>query len=334
MLSFICLLAIAMPLTLLGTALLGIYLTGLPLASAVLLAAVLAPTDPVLARSVQVSPPGQEEDPMEVALTAEAGLNDGLAFPFVYLALALVAAGGTGWGDWQDWGWGWLGYDLIYRVAAGLGVGVACGAAMSWLIYSRFGDAKAGAWNALIVVLAATFIAYGLSEMVQGYGFLAVFAAARAGRAFGKSHDGEYERYVHRDADQLESVLLVLLLSWFGMFLMSGVMAGLTWQEVALGAILLLVIRPLGGVLSLLGIVCEEISRIKVAFFGIRGMGTIFYIAYAQNHADFEQIDAVWRIAAVTILMSIVLHGFAANFVFKEDPAGEKHPHADGAETH
>lgn len=319
------LLVIAMPLTLLGVSLLAIWLLDMPLATAVLLAAVLAPTDPVLARSVQVSPPGQDETPMELALTAEAGLNDGLAFPFVYLALALAAASG----GWASWGWEWLGWDLAYRVVAGYAVGMASGAVMGRFLYSRFGDARLGAWNALIVVLAATFIAYGLSEAVKGYGFLAVFAAARAGRAYGVKQEGEYERFVHRDADQLESVLLVLLLVWFGMLLVSGVMAGLIWQEVAIALILLLILRPLSGMAAMIGIACDDMSRWKVAFFGIRGMGTVFYIAYAQNHGAFESIDTVWRVAAVTILASIILHGFAANFVFAPENDDALHPHRD-----
>lgn len=325
----IMLLVIAMPLTLLGTTLMGLWLVGLPLASALLLAAVLAPTDPVLARSVQVSPPGQDEEPMEVALTAEAGLNDGLAFPFVYLALAVAAATGP----WTEWAVGWFTWDFLYRVVAGYAAGMLCGAVLSRVLYSRFGDAQAGAWNAMIVVLAATFIAYGFAEAIQGYGFLAVFAAARAGRAYGLEQEGSYERFVHRDADQLESVLLVLLLTWFGMFLVSGVMMALSWSEVALAGILILVLRPAAGLLALAGLKCEDMSRYKVAFFGIRGMGTVFYIAYAQNHGTFDDIDAVWRISAVTILGSIILHGFAANFVFKPDEE-EEHPHkarsADG----
>lgn len=324
------LLAIAMPLTILGVALLGIWVAGLPLASALLLAAVLAPTDPVLARSVQVSPPGQDESPMEVSLTAEAGLNDGLAFPFVYLALAVVAASGAGW---SDWGWTWLGYDFIYRVVAGYAIGWGCGMVISKLLHSRYGDASLGAWNALIVVLASTFTAYGAAEAVSGYGFLAVFAAARAGRHYDDRQDGLYAKFVHRDADQLENVLLVVLLVWFGMFLTNGLMTDLAWTDIAIAAAILLVVRPLGGLVSLIGLECQDMSRFKVAFFGIRGMGTVFYIAYAQNHAEFQDIDSIWRICAVTILMSMLVHGFAANFVLPKR-APDEDGETDNADVH
>ncbi len=89
-------LAVAMPLTIAACVLLGQHLLGFGFAAAMLLGAVLAPTDPVLAADVQVAPPGEgEEDAVRFALTSEAGLNDGLAFPFVWLAvaLALVATG-------------------------------------------------------------------------------------------------------------------------------------------------------------------------------------------------------------------------------------------------
>ena len=112
------LLIIAMPLTILAIAVLGGTLGGLSVAGALLLAAALAPTDPVLARAVQVAPPGQDESHMEVALTAEAGLNDGLAFPFVYLAIS-AAAYGVANGAWSDWIWGWVTFDTLYRVAVG-----------------------------------------------------------------------------------------------------------------------------------------------------------------------------------------------------------------------
>ena len=99
------LLAIAMPLTILLLSLLSHWLLGLGAAAAILLAASLAPTDPVLASDVQVGPPKSgEEDETRFALTSEAGLNDGLAFPFVMCALALAETGRSG----EPWFLQWL----------------------------------------------------------------------------------------------------------------------------------------------------------------------------------------------------------------------------------
>ena len=325
------LLAVAMPLTIAAVAFLGAQWLGLGLASAVLLAAALAPTDPVLARTVEVSPPGRDETPMSVALTAEAGLNDGLAFPFIYLAISIALYGWTS--GVPDWFWHWLTFDLAYRVAAGWFGGLAVGWCVSKVAFSSLGDASRGAWNAVVMVLAATLLAYGLVEAIDGYGFLAVFAAARAGRAATRGTEREgYERFVHHGADQIESILLALLLLWFGSFVGAGGLAGLSWAEVGFALALVFVIRPAAGLVSLIAYPCKRFEAGKVAFFGVRGMGSIFYIAYAQHAAEFGDIDAVWRVASIVIVTSIVVHGFGANFAIGT-PEGEGdvelHPYAE-----
>ncbi|MGB3556853.1 MAG: cation:proton antiporter [Jannaschia sp.] len=328
-------LAVTMPLTMTAVALMGHGWLGLTLPAALLLAASLAPTDPVLARSVQVSPPGQKETEMEVALTAEAGLNDGLAFPFVYLAIHAATLGVAQMVGGENWIWNWLAFDLVYRVAMGVIVGYGTGWLISRIVFSPIGDGAHGAWNAVVVILSATMISYGVTEALDGYGFLAVFCAVRAGRSNtrGTEHEG-YEKYVHHGAEQLEAILLALLLLWLGTFVASGALVGLRWEEVGFALILILVVRPLAGLLGLLGHQCHRLQRMSVAFFGIRGMGSVFYIAYAQNHADFADIDAVWRIAMVTIVASIVIHGYAANFFLSSDQEiGDVHPHQEDAGT-
>ena len=317
------LLGIAMPLTILAIVGLGYAWLGLGLASAMLLAASLAPTDPVLARSVQVGPPnqheedGEKEGPIKVGLTAEAGLNDGLAFPFVWFAitLALVASGEKG----DGWFWTWLGFDAVYRVAAGIAIGWAVGWFLVNVIHSRFGDARQGAQNAALTVLAATFLSYGLTEAADGYGFLAVFVAARASRALTRGTEGEgYNREAHEMADQLEQILLALLLLWLGMWIGAGLWREWQLSDMLFGLLLIFVVRPLAGYVSLLGYDCPSVHRWKLAFFGVRGMGSIFYIAYGQTHALFEDVDAVWRVATMAILVSIVAHGFMARHFMDE----------------
>jgi NhaP-type Na+/H+ or K+/H+ antiporter len=327
------LLAVTMPLTILAVGLLGWGWLGLSVPGALLLAAGLAPTDPVLARSVQVAPPGKGETDMEVALTAEAGLNDGLAFPFIYLAIHAASIGVGQMFTGEAWFWPWLGFDFAYRVAMGVVAGYVVGLAISKIVFSPIGDGAQGAWNAVLVILSATLISYGLAEAVDGYGFLAVFCAVRAGRSNtrGTEHEG-YERYVHHGAEQLEAILLALLLLWLGVFAASGALEGLRWQEVAFAALLILVVRPVAGLIGLIGHEGRRMPHWAVAFFGIRGMGSVFYIAYAQNHAYFEDIDAVWRIAVITIIGSILVHGYAANYLLADDSdleIGDINPHLE-----
>ncbi len=126
------LLGIAMPLTIGGIALLGGAVLGLPIAAAVLLGAVLAPTDPVLASDVQLAGPGEHEeddadDEVRFALTSEAGLNDGLAFPFTNLAIALAAGGA--------WFARWAIHDVLIKVAVGVAAGLALGRLVALLAF-------------------------------------------------------------------------------------------------------------------------------------------------------------------------------------------------------
>jgi len=327
------LLLVTMPVTIAAVALLGHGWLGLTVPGALLLAAALAPTDPVLARSVQVSPPGKAEQPMEVALTVEAGVNDGLAFPFVYLAIHAAVIGIGDMTDGEAWIYSWIWFDLIYRVAMGALVGAGVGWAISHVIFSPLGDGSTGAWNAVVVILSSTMLSYGIAEAVDGYGFLAVFVAMRAGRSRTRGTDDEgYEKFAHHGAEQLEAILLALLLLWLGTFLGGGALDGLRWQEVGFALLMVLVLRPAAGLIAFWRLESDDMSRRKVAFFGIRGMGSVFYIAYAQNHADFVHIEAIWRIAALVILVSIIVHGYAANLWLSDrEAAGEVHPHGDRA---
>lgn len=271
---------------------------------------------------------------MSVALTAEAGLNDGLAFPFVWFAIHAATLGMAQLTGGEAWLWSWIGYDVLYRVVAGIVVGYGVGWVISRVIFSPIGDGSRGAWNAVVVILSATLLSYGVTEAVDGYGFLAAFVATRAGRSNTRGTDNEgYEKFVHHGAEQLEAILLAILLLWLGTFIGSGAMAGITGAEVAFALALVFLIRPAAGMLALIGHDCTTFERRSVAFFGIRGMGSVFYIAYAQNHADFADIGAVWRIAAITIVLSIVVHGYAANWFLGSSPdlgdvAPERNPHS------
>ena len=331
------LLAVAMPLTILAIAWGGVQV-GLPIASAVLLAASLAPTDPVLARSVQVPGPLEgDKDDVRLGLTAEAGLNDGLAFPFVYLAIAMAGLESTEllsrWWD-RTWFHEWLVWDLGWRVAVGIAVGMAVGWALAWLVHelgdaSRRGGEVDRGENAGLTVLAATFVAYGAAEALSSYGFLAVFVAARAGRRYAERDDelAEYHKHPHLFSVQFESILLCLLLLWFGGFLVSGLMDAVTWPEIALALAVVFVIRPLAGWIAMLGYGLRPLERFALAFFGVRGLGTVFYAAYGASHAAFPDMDAVWRVAAIAILVSIAVHGLGSALVMPRVGRGR-----DGAE--
>jgi len=299
------LLGITMLLSIGATALLGSALLGLAVAPAILLGAVLAPTDPVLADDVQVGRPGEDEERDEVrfTLTAEAGLNDGLAFPFVHLAIAVTTT--TLAGSLLEWG----AYDVGYRIAVGAGAGWILGSLINRFGH-RTGEFFRNETSEGLFALGATVLVYGLTEIVNGYGFLAVFVAALI--RGGGDHD--YRLKAHAFTEQIESIVVAFVLLGFGALLSEGILDALTWQAALVGLALIVVVRPLVGWIALLGRPLPHRERWMIAFFGIRGVGSLYYLAYAANHADFGSaaLDTLWAVVSFTILVSIVVHGISA----------------------
>lgn len=307
------LLGISMPLTIAAVALLGWGVLGLGLASALLLGAVLAPTDPVLASDVQVGPPNsEEEDEVRFALTSEAGLNDGLAFPFVYLAIAITAAQATG----EPWFGHWLAVDVVWKLAAGVAVGWAVGAALGQVLFRLPDRAKLSRTGDGFVALGITCLAYGVAELVNGYGFLAVFVAAISLRAMERNH--HYHNSLHDFSEQIERLLMMVLLVFFGAAIAEGSIFGpLDWRVVIVAAVVLFVIRPLAGWIGLAGTDTGRGERAVVAFFGIRGLGSFYYLAYALGQADFDEPQLLWVTVCLVVLVSIVLHGMTVTPVMR-----------------
>ena len=305
------LLGIAMPITILSVTLLGFYGLGLPVAMAVLLGASLAPTDPVLAAEVQVGKPRSgEEDEVRFALTSEAGLNDGLAFPFVHLALVigLAAATSNGWPTLSDLG-GWFLVDVLWRVGAGIAVGWLVGRGLGWLTFGR-GRTKLSGTRDGLVAIGATLVAYGVAEVCHGYGFLAVFVAALVLRDRERNH--EYHEALHDFSEQIERLLMMLVLVLFGGAITTGLLAILTWTDVLSALAIVFLIRPVAAWISLLGSGHPARERGLISFFGIRGIGSFYYIAYGINHGDFGSSERLWAVVALVVLVSILVHGISA----------------------
>lgn len=306
------LLGIAMPLTIVALLVVGQALLGLGLATALLLAAALAPTDPVLASDIQIEKPGSpQDDETRFALTSEAGLNDALAFPFVHLAIAISLAGLTA-ETWRDWALD----AVLLRLGIGLVCGLGLGWLMGWIVYhvprgtrlSRTGDG--------FVALGATLSIYGLTELLHGYGFLAVFLAGLMLRRAAGGHD--YNDRMHDFADEVERLLMMALLVFFGgMLVAGGLLANVGWREALFAGIALFVVRPVAGWLSLLGTQPPRLERFVIAFFGIRGLGSVYYLAYGVNHGAFEREVSIWSTLGLVILVSIVLHGVTVTPIMK-----------------
>ncbi|MGD1896833.1 MAG: cation:proton antiporter [Phormidesmis sp.] len=301
------LLCVSMPLSIAGAALLGRMIFGLSWPDAVLLGACLAPTDPVMAHSVQVGPPNEGgEDPVRFGLTTEAGLNDGLAFPFVYLAIRMTEHEGIG-----RWLVNWAAYDFTYRVAMGVAVGIGIGWLLGHYVFCVSDESWSENTQEGLFVVAAIFLSYGFAELLHGYGFLAVFAAAVAGRQ-NVDREHNYHQKPHQFATQLERIFAGLLLLALGGFVAQSNINLFSWQNFLFAFLFMLGVRLLSGVLSLRGLRMSRSEQWAIAFLGIRGFGSFYYLAYAQVNASFDNIGMLWSATTLTVLLSLLIHGNTA----------------------
>lgn len=298
------LIAITMPVSILAITGLVSWALGLPLAIALLLAASLAPTDPVLASDVQVGPPKTgEEDVVRFGLTSEAGVNDGAAFPFVHLAILLAASAATG----KPWLVEWLSYRVAWEIGGGIAGGWLIGRLFGWLTFHIPAKTKLSKTGDGFIALSATFISYGLTEIVHVYGFLAVFVTALTFRHTHRDHD--FQREMHDLTEQVERLAMMVLLILFGGALVSGLLTPVTWVDAGVAAVILLVIRPLAGVIGLMGYRAAWREKLTLSFFGIRGVGTFYYLAYGMNHMEIGNAARLWGLGGLVVLGSILLHG-------------------------
>ena len=300
------LLGIAMPVCIGLVALSGYAVLDLSFGAALLLGAALAPTDPVLASDVQVGPPKSgEEDEVRFSLTSEAGLNDGLAFPFVNLALLMLAATSD---EWVQGGLeGWLLRDVAWRCFCAVVMGWMVGRGLGWLTFHLPQRAALSRTGEGFVALGMTFLSFSLTELAGGYGFLAVFVTALALRSAERHHD--FHTRLHEFTDQIERLLTMVLLVLFGGALAGGLLDALTWPGAIAGLALLFLFRPLSALGSLIGLRMPPWERGTIAFFGVRGMGSFYYLAHAFNQHRIPEAEQIWAIVGFTILISILVHG-------------------------
>jgi NhaP-type Na+/H+ or K+/H+ antiporter len=303
----------------------------LPLGVSVLLGAILAPTDPVLATDIQVRH-ADDRDQLRNTLTCEAGMNDGSAFPFVMLGLGLMGAHEVG-----EYYSRWILVDVLWATFGAIAIGALGGAALgklSWMLRGK--DPKHEVLDDF-VGLGLIGLVYGVCVVSQAWGFLAVFFAGVALRQTELILSG-----AHKDRQGLlvsetpaedpqestptvsaESLIFkehIERLSELTLVLLLGGMVSLqnwNWDTIGIAAFLFLVARPASVMLGLIGSPSSLRVRGITGWFGVRGIGSIYYLMYAINHGlprNFAQ-DLI-QITIVVVMLSIVVHGTSVKPLF------------------
>ena len=306
--SVAVLLVVVMPLTIAAIALFASQAMGLSFGAAVLLGAILAPTDPVLAGDVGLSPPGESDeagDP-QFSLHTEAGLNDGLAGPFVLAGVLIATEGGTGWIG------GWVLSDVLYGVVVATAIGAAAGYGIATAVVRlRDRELLSHDFDAF-VALAAVLVIYGAVETLGAYGFLAVFWAGFTFRRYEFEH--ELNRRIHDGADEYAKLLELTAILVLGSIVTLDGLGEPGLSGWLLAPLLVFVIRP-GIVLPLsAGSLLGWGQRVFLAWFGVRGIAAVFYAAYVAHSGALSAAETttVFWTTVVVVMVSIVVHGVSA----------------------
>ncbi len=328
----ILLATVSMTITVAMVAAFAVYVLGLPLGAGILLGAILAPTDPVLATDVQIRHPG-DRDQLRFTLTCEAGMNDGSAFPFVMLGLGLLGLHDIG-----DFGVRWVLVDVIWATGAGIAVGVIAGMALAYLGAKLRRAREPHQLLDDFLGLGLIGVVYGASVMLDAWGFLAVFFAAVALRqtelklAKAAPSTGEVNQTLQSSTDALpdshDTAPLATVsggslifkehlerLSELVLVLLVGGMLFLTswsWQAVGMALFLFLVARPVSVFVGLLGTGTAWRIRSMTGWFGVRGIGSLYYLMFAIQHGLPEPLALrLIEPTLIVITLSILVHGIS-----------------------
>jgi NhaP-type Na+/H+ or K+/H+ antiporter len=304
------------------------YLLGLSLGAAVLLGAIIAPTDPVLATDTQIRH-AEDRDRLRFTLTCEAGMNDGSAFPFIMLGLGLLGLHDLG-ESYQRW----ILIDVVWATLTGIAIGVAAGwglAHVSARLRAHWPDPEL--LNDFLG-LGLIGVVYGLSLWLNAWGFLAVFFAAvtlrhtdlkLAGASLEiqqppgfevrngidieapEQQVSEASLIFKEHLERLSELVLILLIG--GMLFVDS----WSWRAVGLALFVFIIARPLSVMIGLIGTRTTWRMRGLVGWFGVRGIGSLYYLMYAIQHGLAEDLALeLLQLTLVVVALSILVHGITA----------------------
>jgi NhaP-type Na+/H+ or K+/H+ antiporter len=310
----------------------GVYLLHLPLGASVLLAAILAPTDPILASDVQIKDPG-DRDRIRFGLTGEGGLNDGTAFPFVMLGLGLLAVPEAA--HYADIN---AVFIVLFEIVAGLGSGWFLGWSIGRLVLYLRRDYQMALGMEEFLTIGMIAFSYGVAHLIGGNGFIAVFAAGVAIRRIefttsGSEEPGEVigpvaagdESSIATDPHKAPAYMTETVLGFnqqlehiveFIMVLLLGVMlssSGFSWEGGLVAALLFIVVRPVAVMVGLIRSPISSTQRKLIAWFGIRGIGSLYYLMFALQYEWLTGLaQRLVSLVLTVVAISVVLHGISS----------------------
>ncbi|MDB9512366.1 sodium:proton antiporter [Kamptonema animale CS-326] len=303
--STVRLIGFLMPISIFAVAFIGHFFLNLDWGPAILLGAILAPTDPVLASEVQLAHL-EDRDELRFGLTSEGGLNDALAFPFVYFGIYCLKDS-----NWENWFKEWVIIDVIWAISAGIIMGILVAKTVSWF------DKKLQHFRPVdqlmedFIALSTILLTYSLTEIVNGYGFLAVFVA---GMVVQKSYCNPEKpisqlHFIER-IEKLAEIGTILIL---GSILRLKPMLAFAGESLLVAGLLIVAIRPIGAWISTIGTSFHPASRWLFGWFGIRGVGSLYYLTYAFGEGLKGELgeEIAW-ITYTTVAISVIIHGISS----------------------
>lgn len=301
--STIRLIGFLMPISIFAIAAVAHWILKMEWGPAILLGGILAPTDPVLASEVQLADT-EDHDELRFGLTSEGGLNDALAFPFVYFGIHWLEKGS----NWDSWFKDWVAVDLLWAIAAGLVMGIVVARVVVWIDVKLKNFRPVDEVTEDFVAISIILLTYSLTEFVNGYGFMAVFVAGIVAQ---RSYDNPEKPHDELEfTEQIEKLLEVATILILGSLLRVQAIWDHAREALLVGGLLLFAIRPLGAWISTIGGGYPSATRWLFGWFGVRGVGSIYYLCYAFGHGLKDTLgERIAWITYITIVLSVILHG-------------------------
>ncbi|PSN15260.1 sodium:proton antiporter [filamentous cyanobacterium CCT1] len=308
--STVRLIGFLMPLSIFAIAAIAHFVLNLEWGEGILLGAILAPTDPVLASEVQLYDP-KDRDELRFGLTSEGGLNDALAFPFVYFGLHWLKDD-----NWQNWFTRWVAVDLVWAIAAGLLAGIVVAKGVCWVEHRIEKGRAVDDLMEDFVGLSIILLSYSVAELAHGYGFLAVFVAGVT--MYQKCESAERSASRLRFMERLEKLAEVGTILLLGSLLRHEPMLRFAGPALVIAGSLLFVIRPLGAWASTIGSPIHPATRWLFGWFGIRGVGSLYYLTYALGQGlEGTTGELIAWLTLTTVTISVALHGITSTPIMR-----------------